>query len=79
MEESLRRGTSNTRGLDQRRYGPRKRNHQSLLSVPPLVVTSTPMSQSDQCAATVLQLIAENHDLQVRFRWTENDVAIWDK
>jgi len=25
-----------------------------------------------------LQLIAENHDLQVRFRWTKNDVAIWD-
>lgn len=27
----------------------------------------------------VLKLIAENHDLQVRFRWTKNDVAIWDK
>ncbi|EME45512.1 hypothetical protein DOTSEDRAFT_43830 [Dothistroma septosporum NZE10] len=25
-----------------------------------------------------LQLIANNHDLQVRFRWGENDVAIWD-
>ncbi|KAK6369497.1 uncharacterized protein PV06_10828 [Exophiala oligosperma] len=25
-----------------------------------------------------LQLITENHDLQVRFRWNENDLAIWD-
>lgn len=25
-----------------------------------------------------LQLITENHDLQVRFRWAENDVAVWD-
>jgi alpha-ketoglutarate-dependent taurine dioxygenase len=22
--------------------------------------------------------IAENHDLQVRYRWAVNDVAIWD-
>ena len=27
----------------------------------------------------VLKLIAENHDLQVRFRWNKNDLAIWDK
>ena len=27
----------------------------------------------------VTQLIAENHDLQVRFRWNKNDLAIWDK
>lgn len=25
-----------------------------------------------------LQLIAENHDLQVRFRWNKDDLAIWD-
>ncbi|KAI1385000.1 taurine catabolism dioxygenase [Hypoxylon trugodes] len=25
-----------------------------------------------------LQLIVENHDLQVRFRWNKNDLAIWD-
>ncbi|KAK5055200.1 hypothetical protein LTR84_012949 [Exophiala bonariae] len=25
-----------------------------------------------------LQLITENHDLQVRFRWGKNDIAIWD-
>ena len=27
----------------------------------------------------VLKLIAENHDLQVRFRWNKHDLAIWDK
>ncbi|KAH9983396.1 hypothetical protein F4779DRAFT_624565, partial [Xylariaceae sp. FL0662B] len=26
----------------------------------------------------LLQLIVENHDLQVRFRWNKNDLAIWD-
>ncbi|PYH67485.1 uncharacterized protein BO88DRAFT_416971 [Aspergillus vadensis CBS 113365] len=25
------------------------------------------------------QLIAENHDLQVSFKWGVNDVAVWDK
>lgn len=25
-----------------------------------------------------LQIITENHDLQVRFRWNQNDLAIWD-
>ncbi|KAF2793928.1 alpha-ketoglutarate-dependent sulfonate dioxygenase [Melanomma pulvis-pyrius CBS 109.77] len=25
-----------------------------------------------------LQLIAENHDLQVRFKWGRNDLAVWD-
>ncbi|EXJ80743.1 hypothetical protein A1O3_07027 [Capronia epimyces CBS 606.96] len=25
-----------------------------------------------------LQLITDNHDLQVRFRWNKNDIAIWD-
>lgn len=24
------------------------------------------------------QLVTENHDLQVRFRWGKNDLAIWD-
>lgn len=27
----------------------------------------------------VNQLIAENHDLQARFKWGTNDLAIWDK
>ncbi|TVY41147.1 putative alpha-ketoglutarate-dependent sulfonate dioxygenase [Lachnellula subtilissima] len=26
-----------------------------------------------------LQLVVENHDLQVRFKWRKNDIAIWDK
>lgn len=26
-----------------------------------------------------LQVVANNHDLQVRFRWNKNDLAIWDK
>ncbi|VUC26087.1 unnamed protein product [Clonostachys rosea] len=26
----------------------------------------------------LLQLITENHDLQVRFRWGKNDIAVWD-
>jgi alpha-ketoglutarate-dependent taurine dioxygenase len=25
-----------------------------------------------------LQLVADNHDLQVRFKWGKNDLAIWD-
>jgi hypothetical protein len=28
---------------------------------------------------TVLKIIAENHDLQDRFKWNQNDLAIWDK
>lgn len=34
--------------------------------------------ESDIIKAYFLQLIAENHDLQVRFRWGKDDVAIWD-
>ena len=34
--------------------------------------------ESDILKAYFLQLIAENHDLQVRFRWGKNDLAIWD-
>lgn len=34
--------------------------------------------ESDIIKAYFLQLITENHDLQVRFRWGKNDVAIWD-
>ncbi len=26
----------------------------------------------------ILQLVAQNHDAQVRFKWNENDLAIWD-
>ncbi|OAP65088.1 hypothetical protein AYL99_01060 [Fonsecaea erecta] len=34
--------------------------------------------ESDILKAYFLQLITDNHDLQVRFRWNENDLAIWD-
>ncbi|KAK2595836.1 hypothetical protein N8I77_013629 [Diaporthe amygdali] len=35
--------------------------------------------ESDILKAYFNQLIYENHDLQVRFRWNKNDIAIWDK
>ncbi|KAK1770773.1 alpha-ketoglutarate-dependent sulfonate dioxygenase [Phialemonium atrogriseum] len=34
--------------------------------------------ESEVLKAYFLQLIAENHDLQVRFRWNKDDLAIWD-
>ncbi|RVX72580.1 hypothetical protein B0A52_03976 [Exophiala mesophila] len=34
--------------------------------------------ESELLKAYFLQLITENHDLQVRFRWGKNDLAIWD-
>ncbi|OIW23530.1 alpha-ketoglutarate-dependent sulfonate dioxygenase [Coniochaeta ligniaria NRRL 30616] len=34
--------------------------------------------ESDVLKAYFNQVIAENHDLQVRFRWNKNDLAIWD-
>ncbi|KAI2468787.1 taurine catabolism dioxygenase [Annulohypoxylon bovei var. microspora] len=34
--------------------------------------------ESEILKAYFLQLIVENHDLQVRFRWNKNDLAIWD-
>ncbi|KAF2451015.1 taurine catabolism dioxygenase [Karstenula rhodostoma CBS 690.94] len=34
--------------------------------------------ESDILKAYFLQVIAENHDLQVRFKWERNDVAVWD-
>ncbi|EXJ60572.1 hypothetical protein A1O7_04725 [Cladophialophora yegresii CBS 114405] len=34
--------------------------------------------ESDILKAYFLQLITDNHDLQVRFRWNENDLAVWD-
>lgn len=34
--------------------------------------------ESDILKAYFLELIASNHDLQVRFKWNKNDVAIWD-
>ncbi|KAJ9160587.1 Alpha-ketoglutarate-dependent sulfonate dioxygenase [Coniochaeta hoffmannii] len=34
--------------------------------------------ESDVLKAYFNQVISENHDLQVRFRWGKNDLAIWD-
>jgi len=34
--------------------------------------------ESDNMMKIFLDLITQNHDIQVRFRWTMNDVAIWD-
>lgn len=33
--------------------------------------------ESDDALAYLFKHIAENHDLQVRFKWSKNDVAIW--
>ncbi|KAH7379850.1 hypothetical protein BKA64DRAFT_736505 [Cadophora sp. MPI-SDFR-AT-0126] len=35
-------------------------------------------TESEVIKAYFLKVIAENHDLQVRFRWGQNDLAIWD-
>jgi alpha-ketoglutarate-dependent taurine dioxygenase len=35
-------------------------------------------TESELIKAYFLKLITENHDLQVRFRWNKNDLAIWD-
>lgn len=34
--------------------------------------------ESEITKAYFLQFFAENHDLQVRFKWNKNDAAIWD-
>ncbi|KAG7453065.1 taurine catabolism dioxygenase [Guyanagaster necrorhizus] len=36
------------------------------------------LDESDDVLAYLSRHISENHDLQVRFRWSKNDVAIWD-
>jgi alpha-ketoglutarate-dependent taurine dioxygenase len=35
-------------------------------------------TESEVIKAYFNKLIAENHDLQVRFKWNKNDLAIWD-
>ena len=35
--------------------------------------------ESEMLKQYFLDTIAQNHDLQVRFRWGVNDLAIWDK
>lgn len=33
---------------------------------------------NDVLILAILQLVAQNHDAQVRFKWNKNDLAIWD-
>ncbi|OCK74648.1 taurine catabolism dioxygenase, partial [Lepidopterella palustris CBS 459.81] len=35
-------------------------------------------TESEVIKAYFNRLIAENHDLQVRFKWNQNDLALWD-
>ncbi|GBE89165.1 Putative alpha-ketoglutarate-dependent sulfonate [Sparassis crispa] len=41
------------------------------------IVELTP-EESDNVLEYLFRHIAENHDFQVRYRWQQNDVAIWD-
>ncbi|KAL0952677.1 hypothetical protein HGRIS_006920 [Hohenbuehelia grisea] len=41
------------------------------------IVELTP-DESDDILAYLFRHISENHDLQVRYRWSVNDIAIWD-
>jgi alpha-ketoglutarate-dependent taurine dioxygenase len=34
--------------------------------------------ESEDVLAYLNRHVSENHDMQVRFRWGKNDVAIWD-
>jgi len=34
--------------------------------------------ESDAILAYLFRHVSENHDLQVRFKWNKNDIAIWD-
>lgn len=34
--------------------------------------------ESQDVLAYLTRHVSENHDMQVRFRWGKNDVAIWD-
>jgi len=36
------------------------------------------VEESDDILAYLARHISENHDIQVRYRWTANDLAIWD-
>ncbi|KIV82676.1 hypothetical protein PV11_04770 [Exophiala sideris] len=41
-------------------------------------IAGVTQAESELLKQYFLQLIAQNHDLQVRFRWAENSLAIWD-
>lgn len=42
-------------------------------------IDGTAPRESEMLKQYFLDTIAQNHDLQVRFRWGRNDLAIWDK
>lgn len=44
----------------------------------PTPTRTTPSLLTLSLTHLVTQLFVENHDLQVRFRWGQNDLAIWD-
>jgi alpha-ketoglutarate-dependent taurine dioxygenase len=34
--------------------------------------------ESDSLLEYLFRQVSQNHDLQVRFKWNKNDIAIWD-
>jgi alpha-ketoglutarate-dependent taurine dioxygenase len=34
--------------------------------------------ESDSLLEYLFRHVSQNHDLQVRFKWNKNDIAIWD-
>ena len=44
-----------------------------------LRIVGIPNAESDAVLALLYDHIAESYDLQLRYKWKPNDVAIWDK
>lgn len=65
------------KGFTKRINGITKDESDILLSY--LFNVSYPFSPSNKTTLIgVLQLVTQNHDAQVRYRWNKNDLAIWD-
>lgn len=43
-----------------------------------VIITQYPRQYISLTSCLVKQLFVENHDLQVRVRWGQDDIAIWD-
>lgn len=41
-------------------------------------ITGVSKDESDVLLGYLLNLVTQNHDAQVRYRWSKNDTAIWD-
>lgn len=41
-------------------------------------ITELTDDESDDVLAYLFRHVSENHDMQVRFHWSKNDIAIWD-